>query len=115
MIWYFMAAQYAARPLSSADPSAATLMPLANLDLYKSMKVNQEGAGSLEGHTLYMPSFLLIAKAFLRGTLRAATTPVSISGVLKSQPFPHSSAVTNKLAVTLVQELVSEGTASNYY
>ena len=56
-----------------------------------------------------MPSFLLIAKAVLRGTLRAATTPVSISNVLKAQPFPNSSAVTNKLAVTLIQELVSEG------
>lgn len=56
-----------------------------------------------------MPSFLSIAKALLRGTLRAASIPVSISQVLKSQPFPHSSAVTNKLAVTLVQELISEG------
>jgi hypothetical protein len=66
-------------------------------------------AGNLEGHTLYMPNLLLIAKSYLRGYLRSATTPVSISSMLKAQPFPHSSAVSHNMAATLVQELLTEG------
>jgi E3 UFM1-protein ligase 1 len=66
-------------------------------------------AGTLEGSTLYMPRFVLFAKAFFRGTLRAAVTPVSISSLLRARPFRHSSAVSTKLAVALIEELITDG------
>lgn len=69
---------------------------------------NLVNAGTLEGSTLYTPPFVRLAKAFLRGTLRAASSPVHVASVLSSEPFPHSDAVTSKLAASLVHELLAE-------
>lgn len=44
----------------------------------------------------------------MRGTLRAALGPVHIATVLASNPFPHSAAVSSKLAATIVQELLAD-------
>lgn len=51
----------------------------------------------------------------MRGTLRAALSPVHIATVLSSNPFPHSSAVSHKLAAALVQELLSDGAVSGTF
>lgn len=67
-----------------------------------------DSVGTLEGSTLYTPAFLRLAKGFLRGTLRAALSPVHVATVLAANPFPHSAAVSSKLAAGIVQELLAD-------
>eukprot|EP00892_Ulva_mutabilis_P004785 jgi/Ulvmu1/2679/UM014_0135.1 len=71
--------------------------------------------GTLDGSTLYTPAFLGLAKAFLRGTLRAARSPVHVGTILASKPFPHADAVSSQLAASLVQDLRADGAISGSF
>jgi hypothetical protein len=66
-------------------------------------------AGTLEGRTLYTPAFIESTSAFLRGYLRGSTLPLSVSSLLKKQSFPNASAVSNRLLLSLLEDLLKDG------